>query len=150
MLGFSWVLKWLLGLLGLAENRALFPISDYSSNNTRPWLLLFIFLAIVLLRLGLLHLAETRASNSTYNGNEVDQSLALQEDQEELTSDPMGQSSEGFEQPAGDRTDANSAGGGRRHGVCAFCGNLSTTRCSRCKAARYWQVVSYTINSAFL
>lgn len=146
------LLNWLLGLLGFSENTEV-PISDYNYNDkSKPLLLLFIFVAIVL-RLCLLHLAETRAP---YNGNDTfDQSLKIFP--EEHSSDRLDQSditsegtSENFKQSCdssivvyenrnNNGSDNNSnSGNNKRYGACAFCGNLTTTKCSRCKIARYW------------
>lgn len=127
-------LNWLHWLFGLAEKRA--PISDHHSSNIQPWLLLlFMFLAILIgLGLHLHHLAENTQSNSNASEVEVDQSFKAGE-QEHLS----GELDHYFDagQQLRHRT-ATHGGGVRRHAACAFCGNLCTTRCARCKVARYW------------
>ncbi|XP_054791320.1 uncharacterized protein LOC129296945 isoform X2 [Prosopis cineraria] len=139
------ILNWFLGLFSFTENNGLFSssFSDYSNNNDKPWLLFITCLVILGFGLLLLHCTETKQSdNTTLNyGNEEFQSLIDLLKEEEDQEQPGDQTGLGFvavyEQPAtGDRTANN--GGGRSDGACcAFCGNLSTTRCSRCKTARY-------------
>ena len=118
-------LNWLLGLFGLAEKRA--TVSDHI--NTQTWLLLLIILAIVIgLGLHLHQLSGNRESNPA--ANEVDQSLKAGEQEH-----PSGELDHYFD--GGHQIRRRSATI-RRHRSCAFCGSPSTTRCSRCKSARYW------------
>ncbi|XP_057453283.1 uncharacterized protein LOC130745158 isoform X2 [Lotus japonicus] len=121
-------LNWLLGLLGLAKKKA--PnISDQSSNtsDTEPWSLLFILLAIVV-GLGWLHfhqLDENREHSPSVN------------EQEEHSSGESSSSHYFDEDPQLRPLTATRGGAAGRRGACTLCGNLSTTRCSRCKVARY-------------
>lgn len=122
-------LNWLLGLLGLAKKKA--PnISDQSSNtsDTEPWSLLFILLAIVV-GLGWLHfhqLDENREHSPSVN------------EEEEHRSGESSSSHYFDEDPQLCPLTATHGGAAGRRGACTLCGNLSTTRCSRCKVARYW------------
>ncbi|XP_029125484.1 uncharacterized protein LOC109790354 isoform X2 [Cajanus cajan] len=134
-------LNWHLGLLGFGENKAE-PISE--DNNTKIWLQKFIlWLPIVIFGIWwLLHQSEEERE-SNLNGNEVDHEGEVdqldhffkshQGEQEHLSSELNYYFDGGDHLPAAAPSDS----GGRRHGGCASCGNLSTTRCSRCKAARY-------------
>ncbi|KAF7822465.1 Nuclear-pore anchor [Senna tora] len=72
----------------------------------------FILLGIVLLRLGLVHLAESR---SCFNGNE-EEAIRISDDQ------------------------IGSTSRSRRHGACAFCGNLSSTSSVKCQIL-HWRSV---------
>ncbi|XP_028799659.1 uncharacterized protein LOC114754967 isoform X2 [Neltuma alba] len=140
------ILNWFLGLFGFTENKGFLPsiFSDYSDINDKPGLLFITFLGILAFALLLQYFAETKQPNDSTSdyGNEEYQSLIylLEEDEEEQHSDQLGL---GFiavnEQAAGDSTETNGGGDGgqRERACCAFCGDLSTTRCSRCKTARY-------------
>ncbi|KAI4323288.1 hypothetical protein L6164_022906 [Bauhinia variegata] len=123
----SFILDWLLWFLHLAVKR--FNISE--NKVDRSWPLCLLLLAI----LGLLHLAEKNGAPSS-NDNEDEQNELKAEEEKEAGGQEIQQNSldycEGGEF-SGDRT--ATAGGD-----CAYCGNLSSTRCSRCRAARYCSV----------
>ncbi|KAK7256990.1 hypothetical protein RIF29_30644 [Crotalaria pallida] len=130
-------LNWFLELLGLAEKKA--PISDHSTNINNTWLfLLLIFLAIVIF-LVLHFLAEITGYNNSNAGDvEVDDESLKEEEQDHLSHE-LDHYFDGGQQQLVHRT-ATSRGIVRRHGACAYCGNPSNTRCSRCKVARYCSV----------
>ncbi|CAL0303674.1 unnamed protein product [Lupinus luteus] len=119
-------LNWLLGLLGLAEKNA--TNFDHSSNIDHSSLILLLILLTILIGIGLYfnHLAENIEYNNNSSEDEVDQTL-----KEDHYFDGGQQLSH--------RT-ATRRGFVRRYGACAFCGSLSSRRCSRCKAARYCSV----------
>ncbi|KAK7313808.1 hypothetical protein VNO77_39010 [Canavalia gladiata] len=137
-------LNWLLGLLGLGEKRA--PISDHSNTLLHQ----FILLLVIIIGVGwLLHqLGENRETNP--NAIEVYEDDHTNDD--ELLLDHYFESQQGDQgYPSGEldhyfdvddrqlchRTATPRGGDTARQGACAFCGILCTTRCSRCKAARY-------------
>ena len=125
-------LNWLLKCVEFAENRI--PIYDH--DKCRPWVLLFIILAI-LLYLPLLHLAGDKENDSI----DIEEEQSLKAREEEVPTGEIVQTSQDeVEEQASDRTTASGGVVVRRHGGCASCGDFSTTRCSRCKAARYWLV----------
>ncbi|RDX64478.1 hypothetical protein CR513_56966, partial [Mucuna pruriens] len=122
-------LNWLFGLLGLGEKGA--PISDHTTNTIHQFILLL--------------LAEDTETNPNAN-DEVDHEgnpsgvldhffESQQGEEEEHPSGELDHYSDGGHHR---RAAAPNHDAGRRHGGCAFCGNFTTTRCSRCKAARYW------------
>ncbi|KAK4285618.1 hypothetical protein QN277_002292 [Acacia crassicarpa] len=131
--------NWFLGVFGLTENNRLFSLND----NFDSWLSLTTFLVILGFGWSLfLYFSETKQPNDTTsnNGNNEFQRLIhdLLEDEEREHSDQIGL---GFiavnEQPDAGEWTANNGGGHSDCACCAFCGDLSTTRCSRCKTARY-------------
>jgi len=120
--GASLDLNWLLGLLGLGEKGA--SISD---RSIKTWLQILFFTLVIGFWFLLYHLAEDTESN--HSVNEVD-------DLDEF--DNVYELDQYFHEEDSHRTTVSGGGDGRRHGGCAFCGNFATTRCSRCKSARYW------------
>ncbi|KHN38178.1 hypothetical protein glysoja_007220 [Glycine soja] len=101
-----------------------------SHDNTKAWnqiLLLTIVLAIWWL---LCHLAEDRETNPIVN--EVDDELG------EILEHPNGELDHYFDEDGHHRAAVPGGDANGRHGGCSICGNFSTTRCARCKAARYW------------
>ncbi|XP_017431587.1 uncharacterized protein LOC108338986 isoform X7 [Vigna angularis] len=125
--------NWLLGLLGLGEKGA--SISDH---NIKTWLqILFLTLVIGFCCL-LYQLAEDRESNHSVNEvDELDEFDNFYESWEREQEHPNGQLDRYFDEEDSHRTTVSGGGDGRRDGGCAFCGNFTTTRCSRCKSARY-------------
>ncbi|TKY68546.1 Nuclear-pore anchor [Spatholobus suberectus] len=130
----------LIGLLGLGEKEA--PISDHTNT-----LLQFILLLAIVIGIGWLLNRLAEDGESYPNANEVDELGEMDHISDELDyffesqqggqEHPNGELDHYFD--GGDHPRAAAAGddAGGRHGGCAFCGNFSTTRCSRCKAARY-------------
>ncbi|KAI4333253.1 hypothetical protein L6164_018086 [Bauhinia variegata] len=119
-------LDWLHRFLRLEEK----GLSSSDNKVGGSWSLCLILLAI----LGLLHLAEKNRAPSS-NGNKDEQS-ELKAEEEEPTGHEIHPDSFDYHKGgefSGDRT-------AMYGGECAFCGNLSSTRCSRCKAARYCSV----------
>ncbi|KAK7250887.1 hypothetical protein RIF29_33633 [Crotalaria pallida] len=131
-------LNWFLELLGLAEKKA--PISDHSTNINNTWLfLLLIFLAIVIF-LVLHFLAEiTGYNNNNARDVEVDDESLKEEEQDHLSHE-LDHYFDGGQQQLIHRTATSRGIIVRTHGACAYCGNPSNTRCSRCKVARYCSV----------
>ncbi|XP_027908981.1 uncharacterized protein LOC114168389 isoform X2 [Vigna unguiculata] len=119
--GASLDLNWLLGLLGLGEKGA--SISD---RSIKTWLQILFFTLVIGFWFLLYHLAEDTESN--HSVNEVDEFDEF---------DNVYELDQYFHEEDCHRTTVSGGGDGRRHGGCAFCGNFATTRCSRCKSARY-------------
>ncbi|XP_004516813.1 uncharacterized protein [Cicer arietinum] len=122
-------LNWLLGLFGSAEKKK--HISDHSSNKVdESWSSLYILLIIVI-GFVLLHLHRLRENRDLkYNNNEVaheEPERSIDESDRDFDRD----------QQLSLRTDEHGGATARRQAACVFCGNLSSTRCSRCKVARY-------------
>ncbi|CAI8607019.1 unnamed protein product [Vicia faba] len=116
-------LSWFLGLFGSTEKKA--HICDHSnkvdeSNSSRGYILLIIVIALVLLMF--YWTGENKENNS--NINEVD-------DEEEEPEYPVD------EQQLIPQESEHQGASSRDVIPCAFCGNSSTTRCARCKVARY-------------
>ncbi|KAI9116387.1 hypothetical protein K1719_012554 [Acacia pycnantha] len=146
--------NWFLGVFGITENNRLFSstFSDCSSNNDKPWLFLFTFLVILGFGLWFLYLSETKQPNDTtsnYGNNDyhqrlIDDLLEGEEEKEEEHSDQIGL---GFisinEQPAAGEWTANNGGGQSDGACCAFCGGLSTMRCSSSESCQiqHWRFV---------
>ncbi|KAK7317452.1 hypothetical protein RJT34_01703 [Clitoria ternatea] len=132
---------WLFELLGLREKTA--PISDQS--NTLPLLHHFILLLPIVVGFGWLLYQLPKNSETNPNAIEVDdqgeEGNLCDELDHYFQFDQLGEhqplNGDGDDQHLSVQTAVPGGGDGRRHGACAFCGNLSTTRCSRCKAARY-------------
>ncbi|KAK7342912.1 hypothetical protein VNO80_25870 [Phaseolus coccineus] len=139
--GASFDLNWLLGLLGLGEKGA--PISD--NNNIKTWLQILLLTLVIGILFLLYQLADDRENN--HNVNEVDELEEMDHPSHELDhfyeslhreqEHPNGDLDHYFDEDDSHRATVPGGNDGRRHGGCAFCGNFSTTRCSRCKAARY-------------
>lgn len=129
------ILNWFLRLLfGFTENNRSFPstFSDYNSNNNsdKPWPLFITFFMVILgFSLLLQYLSETKQPNE----NEEYESLNYDLLEEEQQQKGLGYITI-YEQQVSSEWTANNGDGS----CCAFCGALSTTRCSRCKIARYW------------
>ncbi|KAL2327080.1 hypothetical protein Fmac_020507 [Flemingia macrophylla] len=128
-------LNWLLGLLGLGENikKTEANISDDNTKNWRQHFVLWLSIVIVGIWWWLLKLLEEdRESNP--NGNEVDQEEEMDHPSDELNHFFEFHHEE--QEHLGDEL-SYYFDDGRRNNGCTLCGNFSTTRCSRCKAARY-------------
>ncbi|KAK7405778.1 hypothetical protein VNO78_07387 [Psophocarpus tetragonolobus] len=129
--------NWLLGLLGFGKEET--PISHH---NTKTWLQKF-FILLLALGIGILWLLnrfiEERETNLNVNeddhGGEMDHHHPMSDELDPLFEEEHanGESDHCFD----DGGAATADGNGKRHGGCAFCGDFSTTRCSRCKTARY-------------
>ena len=126
-------LSWFLGLFGSAEKKS--HISDHinkvdESNSSRGYILLTIVIALVLLKF--YWIGENREINS--NTNEAD------EEEEEEAERSMDESNGDFHwaQQLSHWASEHRSEPQRDVIPCAFCGNSSTTRCARCKVARYW------------
>jgi len=139
--GVSLDLNWLLWLLGLGEKEA--PISD---NNIKTWLQILLLPLVIGIWWLLYQLTEDRENNDNVNevgeldeedhpSNELEQFYESQQRDQEH---PNGELDRYFDEEGCHRATVSGGNDGRRHGGCAFCGNFSTTRCSRCKTARYW------------
>ncbi|KAI5420778.1 hypothetical protein KIW84_044565 [Lathyrus oleraceus] len=124
-------LSWFLGLFGSAEKKS--QISDDinkvdESNSSRGYILLTIVIALVLLKF--YWIGENREINS--NTNEADE-------EEEEAERSMDESNGDFHwaQQLSHWASEHRSEPQRDVIPCAFCGNSSTTRCARCKVARY-------------
>ncbi|KAK8464328.1 hypothetical protein PHAVU_011G179600 [Phaseolus vulgaris] len=142
--GASFDLKWLLGLLGLGEKGA--PISD--DNSIKTWLQILLLTLVIGILWILYELTDDRENN--HNVNEVDELEEMDhptheldhfyESQQREQEHPNGELDHHFDEEDSHRATVSGGNDGRRHRGCAFCGNSSTTRCSRCKAVRYCSV----------
>jgi len=126
------LINWLLGLFGSSKKKV--HISDHSNKIDESLSLPVYKLLAIVIGLVMLHLywfGETKEINS--NTNEVE---------EEELDHPVDESEHDFvrDWQLSPRTSEH-RGVSRRHAPCAFCGDLSTTRCARCKVARYWLVL---------
>ncbi|XP_058747270.1 uncharacterized protein LOC131620280 isoform X1 [Vicia villosa] len=116
-------LSWFLELFGSTEKET--PICDHGnkvdeSNSSRGYILFTILIALVLLKF--YWTGENKEINS--NINEADD----EEEEPEYPAD---------EHQLSHRASEHRGASPRNVIPCAFCGNSSTTRCARCKVARY-------------
>jgi hypothetical protein len=124
-------LNWFLELFGSSAKKV--HISDHSTKIDEPLsqarcILLAIVIGVVLLYL--YRSRESKERNFNYT-NKVDE----EEPEEEL----VDESDRCFDWDQQFRHSNTEHGGAlRSHVPCAFCGDQSTTRCARCKVARYW------------
>jgi hypothetical protein len=126
-------LNWFLGLFGSSAKKV--HISDHSTKIDEPLspagyiLLITIVIGVVLLYL--YRSGESKERNFNYT-NKVDEEEPVEEQL-------VDESDRGFDWDEQFRRRNTKHGGAlRSHVPCAFCGDQSTTRCARCKVARYW------------
>lgn len=115
-------LNWLFVLLGLGEKGA--PISD----NTKAWHQILLLTIVIGIWWLLCHFADDREVNP--NINEVDDELGEMEHPNDELDHFFDEDDHRAAVVVGDEARG-------RHGGCSICGDFSTTRCARCKAARY-------------
>ncbi|KAG4947145.1 hypothetical protein JHK87_043152 [Glycine soja] len=115
-------LNWLFVLLGLGEKGA--PISD----NTKAWHQILLLTIVIGIWWLLCHFADDREVNP--NINEVDDELGEMEHPNDELDHFFDEDDHRAAVVVGDEARG-------RHGGCSICGGFSTTRCARCKAARY-------------
>jgi hypothetical protein len=126
------LINWLLGLFGSSKKKV--HISDHSNKIDESLSLPLYILLITVIGLVLFHLYRFGENKEIdYNTNEVE---------EEELEHPVDESDRGFiwDWQFSPWTSEH-GGASSRHDPCAFCGDLSTTRCARCKVARYWLVL---------
>ncbi|WJX93226.1 Leucine-, glutamate- and lysine-rich protein 1 [Trifolium repens] len=128
-------LNWFLGLFGSSAKKV--HISDHSTKIDEPLsragyiLLITIVIGVVLLYL--YRSGESKERNFNYT-NKVDEEEPVEEQL-------VDESDRGFDWDEQFRRRNTKHGGAlRSHVPCAFCGDQSTTRCARCKVARYCSV----------
>jgi predicted RNA-binding Zn-ribbon protein involved in translation (DUF1610 family) len=127
-------LNWFLGLFGSSAKKV--HISDHSTKIDEPLsqarcILLAIVIGVVLLYL--YWSRESKERNFNYT-NKVDEEEPVEEQL-------VDESDRGFDwDEQFHRRNTKHGGALRSHVPCAFCGDQSTTRCARCKVARYCSV----------
>jgi len=126
------LINWLLGLFGSSKKKV--HISDHSNKIDVSLSLPLCILLTIVIGIVLLHLyrfGENKEIN--YNTNEVEEE-ELEHTVDESDRDFV------WDWQLSPRTSEH-GGASSIHASCAFCGDLSTTRCARCKVARYWLVL---------
>lgn len=123
------LINWLLGLFGSSKKKV--HISDHSNKIDESLSLPLHIFFIIVIGLVFFHLYWFGENN--HNTNEVE---------EEELEHPVDESDRDFvwDWQLSPRTSEH-GDAAKRHTPCAFCGDLSTTRCARCKVARYWLVL---------
>ncbi|XP_024627920.1 uncharacterized protein [Medicago truncatula] len=119
------LINWLLGLFGSSKKKV--HISDHSNKIDESLSLPLHIFFIIVIGLVFFHLYWFGENN--HNTNEVE---------EEELEHPVDESDRDFvwDWQLSPRTSEH-GDAAKRHTPCAFCGDLSTTRCARCKVARY-------------